>query len=397
MEVIMELNHTPTGERLHIGFFGCRNVGKSSLVNEITNQDMSIVSNIKGTTTDPVTKSMELLPIGPVVIIDTPGFDDEGSLGEQRINQAKRILRSCDIAILVTDATTALNQVEKHLISEFIKRKIPYIIAKNKIDLLKTDPVNDKNIIYISTIQKKGIDNLKNAISNLVEDSSKKVRYIADFIKPKDIVILVTPIDSSAPKGRMIMPQQLAIRDIIDSHAIPVITRESELKDTLLSLKKNPSLVVTDSQVFELVNKVIPKDIPLTSFSILMARYKGFLETAINGVKAIKNLKNSSRILISEGCTHHRQCEDIGTVKLPKLLKNFTGLDLQFEWTNGLTFPNDLTRFDLIIHCGACMLNSNEMNFRMTSSVNQEIPFTNYGIAIAYMKGILDRSIKFLY
>ena len=393
----MELNHTPTGERLHIGFFGCRNVGKSSLVNEITNQDMSIVSNIKGTTTDPVTKSMELLPIGPVVIIDTPGFDDEGSLGEQRINQAKRILRSCDIAILVTDATTALNQVEKHLISEFIKRKIPYIIAKNKIDLLKTDPVNDKNIIYISTIQKKGIDNLKNAISNLVEDSSKKVRYIADFIKPKDIVILVTPIDSSAPKGRMIMPQQLAIRDIIDSHAIPVITRESELKDTLLSLKKNPSLVVTDSQVFELVNKVIPKDIPLTSFSILMARYKGFLETAINGVKAIKNLKNSSRILISEGCTHHRQCEDIGTVKLPKLLKNFTGLDLQFEWTNGLTFPNDLTRFDLIIHCGACMLNSNEMNFRMTSSVNQEIPFTNYGIAIAYMKGILDRSIKFLY
>ncbi len=393
----MELNDTPTGERLHIGFFGCRNVGKSSLVNEITNQDMSIVSNIKGTTTDPVTKSMELLPIGPVVIIDTPGFDDEGSLGEQRINQAKRILRSCDIAILVTDATTALNQVEKHLISEFIKRKIPYIIAKNKIDLLKTDPVNDKNIIYISTIQKKGIDNLKNAISNLVEDSSKKVRYIADFIKPKDIVILVTPIDSSAPKGRMIMPQQLAIRDIIDSHAIPVITRESELKDTLSSLKKNPSLVVTDSQVFELVNKVIPKDIPLTSFSILMARYKGFLETAINGVKAIKNLKNSSRILISEGCTHHRQCEDIGTVKLPKLLKNFTGLDLQFEWTNGLTFPNDLTRFDLIIHCGACMLNSNEMNFRMTSSVNQEIPFTNYGIAIAYMKGILDRSIEFLY
>lgn len=393
----MELNDTPTGERLHIGFFGCRNVGKSSLVNEITNQDMSIVSNIKGTTTDPVTKSMELLPIGPVVIIDTPGFDDEGSLGEQRINQAKRILRSCDIAILVTDATTTLNEVEKHLISEFIKRKIPYIIAKNKIDLLKTDPVNDKNIIYISTIQKKGIDNLKNAISNLVEDSSKKVRYIADFIKPKDIVILVTPIDSSAPKGRMIMPQQLAIRDIIDSHAIPVITRESELKGTLSSLKKNPSLVVTDSQVFELVNKVIPKDIPLTSFSILMARYKGFLEIAINGVKAIKNLKNSSRILISEGCTHHRQCEDIGTVKLPKLLKNFTGLDLQFEWTNGLTFPNDLTRFDLIIHCGACMLNSNEMNFRMTSSVNQGIPFTNYGIAIAYMKGILDRSIEFLY
>ncbi len=400
----MALNNTPVGERIHIGFFGCRNVGKSSLVNSITNQDLSVVSDIKGTTTDPVKKSMELLPLGPVIIIDTPGFDDEGILGEKRIEKTKKILRSCDIAVLVTTAERGLNEVEKNLISIFEERKIPFIIAKNKLDILTQDERNKSNTseknteisekeIYVSAINKTGIEDLKKALGNLSKSRENKL-FLGDLIKPKDIVVLVTPIDSAAPKGRMIMPQQLAIRDIIDANGICVVTKESELKETLQSLNKKPTLVVTDSQVFEEVNKIVPEDIALTSFSILMARYKGFLKTAINGVNQISKLKNGSKILISEGCTHHRQCDDIGTVKLPNWLKKYTNLDLNFEWSSGTGFPNDLKKYDLIIHCGGCMLNENEMIFRMNSAVNQNVPFTNYGIAIAYMKGILERSIK---
>lgn len=400
----MALNNTPVGERIHIGFFGCRNVGKSSLVNSITNQDLSVVSDIKGTTTDPVKKSMELLPLGPVIIIDTPGFDDEGILGEKRIEKTKKILRSCDIAVLVTTAERGLNEVEKNLISIFEERKIPFIIAKNKLDILTQDERNKSNTseknteisekeIYVSAINKTGIEDLKKALGNLSKSRENKL-FLGDLIKPKDIVVLVTPIDSAAPKGRMIMPQQLAIRDIIDANGICVVTKESELKETLQSLNKKPTLVVTDSQVFEEVNKIVPEDIALTSFSILMARYKGFLKTAINGVNQISKLKNGSKILISEGCTHHRQCDDIGTVKLPNWLKKYTNLDLNFEWSSGTGFPNDLKKYDLIIHCGGCMLNENEMIFRMNSAVNQNVPFTNYGIAIAYMKEILERSIK---
>ncbi len=394
----MGLNNTPTGQRLHIGFFGCRNVGKSSLVNSVTNQDLSVVSDIKGTTTDPVKKSMELLPLGPVIIIDTPGFDDEGTLGQKRIEKTKKILRSCDIAVLVTDCEREFNETENELVSIFIERKIPYIVAKNKVDTLSKIPINTENIIYTSAIRKIGIEELKNAIGKLAgKNIDKNVRFVGDLIKEKDIVVLVTPIDSAAPKDRMIMPQQLAIRDIIDSNAIAVVTKETELKDTLNSLKKNPSLVITDSQVFEFVNKIVNEDIPLTSFSILMARYKGFLDTAVEGANFINNLKNGSKILISEGCTHHRQCDDIGTVKLPKWLEKYTGLKFDFEWSSGTGFPNDLSKFDLIIHCGGCMLNSNEMIYRMNSAKNQGIPFTNYGTAIAYMQGILERTIKPIY
>ncbi len=389
----MALNNTPVGERIHIGFFGCRNVGKSSLVNAITNQDLSVVSDVKGTTTDPVKKSMELLPLGPVIIIDTPGFDDDGLLGEKRIEKTKKILRSCDIAVLVTTAERDLNEVEKNLISIFEERKIPFIIAKNKLDILEKIPKNSEREIYVSAINKTGIEDLKNALGNLSKSNENKL-FLGDLIKPKDSVVLVTPIDSAAPKGRMIMPQQLAIRDIIDANGISVVAKESELKEVLESLSKKPALVVTDSQVFEEVDKIVPKDIPLTSFSILMARYKGFLDTAIDGVNKISKLKNGSKVLISEGCTHHRQCDDIGTVKLPNWLKKYTNLNLDFEWSSGTGFPNDLKKYDLIIHCGGCMLNENEMVFRMNSAVNQDVPFTNYGIAIAYMKGILERSIK---
>lgn len=384
---------------INIGFFGIRNVGKSSLVNKITNQDMSVVSNIKGTTTDPVKKSMELLPLGPVIIIDTPGFDDEGELGEKRIIQAQKILRSCDIAVLVTEAGRDLNKKEYEIISVFRKRNIPYIIAKNKIDLYEnfTD-VNNKttsleNTVFISVKQDIGIEDLKNKIGKVLNKKEKEIHLISDFIEEKDIVVLVAPIDGSAPKGRLILPQQLALRDILDKHGIPVIVQPNELKETINLLKENIKLVVTDSQAFNKVKDIVPLQIPLTSFSILMARYKGFLDIAVKGAKNIDLLENGAKILISEGCTHHRQCEDIGTVKLPKWLKEYTRKDLQFEWTNGQGFPEDLSKYSLIIHCGGCMLNENEIKFRMNEAKKQNVPLTNYGIAISYMQGILERSI----
>ena len=383
-------------ERIHIGFFGCRNVGKSSLVNRITNQDMSIVSNIKGTTTDTVKKSMELLPIGPVLIIDTPGFDDEGELGKKRVNATKKILQNCDVAILVTEVDRNLNNVEQELLEIFKNRKIPYIIVKNKCDIINKKFQNKDNIIYISAENGFGIEELKNKIGKSLKTSNEKP-LIGDLLEEKDIVVLVTPIDSAAPKNRLILPQQFAIRDIINASAIPIVVKETELQDAINLLNKKPKLVITDSQVFSFVNKVVPQDIKLTSFSILMARYKGFLETAIKGVKKIEELNSNSKILISEGCTHHRQCDDIGTVKLPKLLNNYTGLDLNFEWTSGNGFPEDLGQYDLVIHCGGCMVTTNELLHRMNISIEQNISFTNYGITIAYITGILNRSTEIFF
>lgn len=389
----MGLNDTPSAERLHIGFFGCRNVGKSSLVNAVTGQDLSVVSDVKGTTTDPVKKAMELLPLGPVLIIDTPGYDDEGALGKKRVDSTKRILRSCDIAVLVTEADRKLNDTENELVLLFKERHIPFLIVKNKADISDSPAVNEENTIYTSALNKTGIEALKNAIGASVRNKSKAVNYIGDLIKANDIVVLVTPIDSAAPKGRMILPQQQAIRDILDFGAVSVVTKETELEYTLKSLSKSPALVITDSQAFKQVSKIVPDEIPLTSFSILMARYKGFLSTAVQGVKALDSLKDGSRVLISEGCTHHRQCNDIGTVKLPKWLKDYTKADLNLEWSSGIGFPENLKDYDMVIHCGGCMLNDNEMKYRMETAQGQGIPFTNYGTVIAYMQGILKRSL----
>ena len=389
----MGLNDTPSGERITIGFFGCRNAGKSSLVNAVTGQDLSVVSNVKGTTTDPVKKAMELLPLGPVMIIDTPGYDDEGELGAMRVEKAEKILRMCDIAVLVKTAGKKNNAVENALVSLFEKKKIPYIIAENKSDLLCDIPKNTDKSVYTSALKKIGIEELKNAIGKSVKSDEPQLRLVGDLIHHGDFVILVTPIDSAAPKGRMILPQQQAIRDIIDSGAVAVTVRETELAEALASLGREPSLVVTDSQAFEIVSKIVPEGIPLTSFSILMARYKGFLKAAVEGAQKISSLNENSRVLISEGCTHHRQCDDIGTVKLPRWIEKFTGVRPLLEWSSGTGFPKSLADFDLVIHCGGCMLNSNEMQFRMNSAIEQGVPFTNYGTAIAYMQGILERSI----
>ncbi len=388
----MNLNETPSAERIHIGFFGCTNSGKSSLVNAVTGQDLSVVSDIKGTTTDAVKKTMELLPLGPVVMIDTPGYDDESLLGEKRIAAAEKILHKCDIAVLVT-THPVLNDIESRLISLFKKNGTSYLIAVNKSDLMASFPKNEENIIYTSALEKTGIEELKNALGKCVKNETKGVNFVGDLIGSGNIVVLVTPIDSAAPKGRLILPQQLAVRDIIDFGAAAVVTKEDMLENTLASLKNPPDLVITDSQVFQMVNEIVPKDISLTSFSILMARYKGFLETAVNGVKKIDSLKDGSKVLISEGCTHHRQCDDIGTVKLPKMLKQYTQSDLEFEWSSGNGFPEDLSKYDLVIHCGGCMVNEREMKYRMNSAQQQGTAFTNYGTALAYMQGILSRVI----
>lgn len=388
----MNLNETPSAERIHIGFFGCTNSGKSSLVNAVTGQDLSVVSDIKGTTTDAVKKTMELLPLGPVVMIDTPGYDDESLLGEKRIAAAEKILHKCDIAVLVT-THPVLNDIESRLISLFKKNGTSYLIAVNKSDLMASFPENEENIIYTSALEKTGIEELKNALGKCVKNETNGVNFVGDLIGPGNIVVLVTPIDSAAPKGRLILPQQLAVRDIIDFGAAAVVTKEDMLENTLAFLKNPPDLVITDSQVFQMVNEIVPKDISLTSFSILMARYKGFLETAVNGVKKIDSLKDGSKVLISEGCTHHRQCDDIGTVKLPKMLKQYTQSDLEFEWSSGNGFPEDLSKYDLVIHCGGCMVNDREMKYRMNSAQQQGTAFTNYGTALAYMQGILSRVI----
>ena len=408
----MSLNDTPSGERLRISFFGKRNAGKSSLVNAITNQEMSVVSDTLGTTTDPVSKAMELLPLGPVLITDTPGYDDSGELGELRVKRTKQILNKTDIAVLVTDAaegfeksgSPALN-VETELVDIFKEKNIPYIIVKNKCDLLVDEskdvhPINkdssddDSHIIYVSATEKTNIEELKEMIGRSVPSDGPSVRLVGDIIEKGQIIVLVIPIDESAPKGRLILPQQQAIRDILESGAYAVTTRETELKDLLESGKVKPDLVITDSQAFALVSQITPEDIPLTSFSILMARYKGFLDSAVMGAKAIDSLRDGDKVLISEGCTHHRQCGDIGTVKLPKWLKERTGKNLNITATSGADFPENLEDYKLIIHCGGCMLSSRELVYRMKCAEDAGVPFTNYGVAIAYMKGILRRSIS---
>lgn len=384
------INSTPSGERVHIGFFGMRNAGKSSLVNAVTNQELAVVSDTKGTTTDPVYKAMELLPIGPVMIIDTPGYDDEGALGELRIKKTLGILNKTDAAVLVVDAAVGKTDGDNELISLFNKKNIPYLIVYNKSDLKGCDT---KDGIAVSTKTKSGIDELMSAMASAFKDGGNDRRLIADLVSPMQLVVLVVPIDSSAPKGRLILPQQQTIRDLLEAGAVSVVVRETELKSTLDLLGKSVSLVVTDSQAFKKVSAETPIDIPLTSFSILMARYKGFLDIAVKGAAAIDKLKDGDTVLISEGCTHHRQCEDIGTVKLPKWLRERTGKNLNIETSSGREFPEDLSKYSLIIHCGGCMLNEREMRFRMQTAADSGVPITNYGTAIAYMQGILKRSI----
>ncbi|MBR1865659.1 MAG: [Lachnospiraceae bacterium] len=392
----MGLNDTQTAERIHIGFFGMRNAGKSSLVNRITNQEVSLVSDIKGTTTDPVKKSMELLPLGPVTIIDTPGFDDEGILGDMRVRKTKEVLSTCDIAVLVTDSN-ALSDAENALLSIIRQRGIPYLIVHNKTDLSKQKCSNTQTHFYLSAKHGTGIEDFKNALAASSGSHTKEIQFVADFITAGDLVILVTPIDGSAPKGRMILPQQQAIRDILDAGAISLVTQVETLPACLDRLKTPPALVITDSQAFAKVMNLVPGEIPLTSFSILMARYKGFLDEAVRGAAAIDRLPDHARVLISEGCTHHRQCEDIGTVKLPNWLKLHTGKELDIRFTSGHSFPDDLSAYNLIIHCGGCMLHDNELRNRMQQAVAAGTAFTNYGTAIAHMNGILERSIAPIY
>ncbi|MBR2992206.1 MAG: [Clostridiales bacterium] len=390
----MGLNDTPQAERIHIGFFGRTNAGKSSLVNKITNQDLAIVSDTKGTTTDPVYKAMEILPLGPVVIIDTPGFDDDGVLGEKRISRTKLVLNKTDVAVLVVDLVEGMAKTDEELIALFEQKGIPYIVAYNKADLKETVSAGKPNEIYVSSVTGKNIGELKEMIARAGLQKPAAAPLISDLIEAGDTVVLVIPIDSSAPKGRIILPQQQVLREVLDSHALAYIAQDTGLKDLLENLKTKPKLVVTDSQAFGKVSKIVPADIKLTSFSILLARHKGFLEAAVRGVKAIETIEDGDTILISEGCTHHRQCEDIGTYKLPKWLKEYTGKNFNIETTSGLSFAEDLSRYKMIIHCGGCMLNDREMMYRTKCASDCGIPMTNYGTAIAYMNGILWRSLE---
>lgn len=387
------LNNTPSGERIHIGFFGRRNSGKSSLVNAITGQDLALVSDIKGTTTDPVYKAMELAPLGPVMIIDTPGIDDKGELGDLRVKKTYQVLNKTDLAILVIDTVYGKAKEEKEIEALFKEKKIDYLIVYNKIDLVAQNAVKEDNVIYVSAKTGYRIRELKEKIAGLAISEKPKQRLVADLIKPSDFVVLVTPIDQAAPKGRLILPQQQTIRDILDADATAIVVKDTDLSDTLDGLGKKPRMVITDSQAFERVATVTPEDIYLTSFSILFARYKGILDHAVKGARALDKLEDGDTILISEGCTHHRQCEDIGTVKIPAWIRDYTKKDFNFKFSSGGQYPTDLAEFKLIIHCGGCMLNEKEMRYRLNSAVDQGVPITNYGILISYMQGILDRSI----
>ncbi len=411
----MGLNDTPSGERVHIGFFGRRNAGKSSLVNAVTGQEMAVVSDVKGTTTDPVRKAMELLPIGPVMIIDTPGFDDAGALGEKRVQRTKQILNRTDVAVLVVDGTEGLAECDGELIGIFEEKEIPYLIVYNKADLVepvsaggrpetetsnravvpKTDGKESADrIVYVSALRGEGIYELKEKIAEFGRSASEPRPLVSDLVGPADLVVLVIPIDSSAPKGRLILPQQQVIRDILEAGGAAICVKDTELSEVLAKLPGKPALVITDSQAFGRVSADVPENVLLTSFSILMARYKGLLDTAVEGVAAIDRLKDGDTVLIAEGCTHHRQCEDIGTVKIPAWLHKHTGKDLKIETCSGQSFPEDLSPYALVIHCGGCMLNEREVRYRMKCAKDQGVPITNYGIAIAYMHGILKRSVE---
>ena len=390
----MGLNHTPSSERLHIGIFGKRNAGKSSLMNAITGQSLAIVSDVKGTTTDPVSKAMELLPLGPVVMIDTPGLDDEGDLGSMRVKKAYQVLNKTDIALLVLDGTEKESKENQELLETIKEKRIPYLVVINKSDQIEVPTKVPEDTIYVSAYEGSNIYELKERIGALVPKQIKQKDLVADLIQPLDFVILVVPIDSSAPKGRLILPQQQVIRDILEAKAVSIVVKDTELKETLEKLPIKPKLVITDSQVFKEVSDIVPEDIELTSFSVLFARYKGNLWEAVKGARAIEMLEDGDKVLISEGCTHHRQCEDIGTVKMPRWIKQYTGKEIQFEFCSGTEFPSDLSSYKMVVHCGGCTLNEREMKYRIRCSVDQEIPITNYGIFIAYMKGILERSIE---
>ena len=389
----MSLNSVPSGERIHIGFFGRRNAGKSSVVNAVTSQNLAIVSDVLGTTTDPVQKAMELLPLGPVVIIDTPGIDDEGELGALRVKRSYQVLNKTDIAVLVCDSAVGLTPDDKKLIEKIKAKNIPYIIAYNKSDTAKTEPGAD-NEICISAKTGENINELRELIAEKSRITQQERYIISDKLQQGDIVVLVVPIDKAAPKGRLILPQQQTIRDILDAHASAVVTQDVQLPQTLGALSKKPAFVITDSQAFARVSRDTPDDIRLTSFSILFANYKGNLRLAVEGVKAISELCEDDCVLISEGCTHHRQCGDIGTVKLPALIKKFTGITPKLEYSSGTEFPENLKKYRLIIHCGGCMLNEREMQYRLKCAEDEGIPITNYGTAIAYMNGILKRSLS---
>ncbi len=387
------LNETPSGERVHIAFFGLRNAGKSSLVNAVTGQDLAVVSDVKGTTTDPVSKAMELLPLGPVVIIDTPGLDDEGYLGELRVKRAMNVLAKCDVAVLVHDASQEFSRDEIDLMKIFDDRKLPYIVANNKADLM-TD--REPGRLYVSAITGENVNTLKERIASLVKKSVNEKRLVADLLTEGDIVVLVVPVDKAAPKGRLILPQQQTIRDILDSRCSCLVCQPQELAAMLKALTKTPRLVITDSQVFSQVDAIVPKDIPLTSFSILFARYKGDLKTLAEGAEKLSALNDGDKVLISEGCTHHRQCGDIGTEKMPAWIRNFSGASPEFSFTSGGEFPDveRLKNFSLVVHCGGCMLNEQEMKSRLERAKIAGVPIVNYGVAIAKMHGILNRSLE---
>ena len=395
----MSLNATPSSERVHIGIFGKRNAGKSSLINAITGQNLAIVSEAKGTTTDPVYKAMELLPMGPVMIIDTPGIDDEGVLGNLRIQKAYQVLNKTDIALVIIDAAVGPSAEDLRLIKRINAKKIPLLIVINKCETINEDKktayqalLSNGKLLFVSAEQKLNIFELKEAIAQTVPADENKAQIVADLLSPSDFVVLVVPIDSAAPKGRLILPQQQTIRDILEADAAAIVVKENELTNTLQNLGKRPKLVITDSQVFKKVAAETPADILLTSFSILFARYKGNLQTSVQGVTALESLEDGDKILIGEGCTHHRQCDDIGTVKLPRWIKEYTGKNPEFIFTSGTEFPLDLSPYKMIIHCGACMLNEREMQYRIKCAADQNIPFTNYGITIAYINGILKRT-----
>ncbi len=390
----MSLNGTVSAERLHIAFFGRRNAGKSSLVNQVTGQQLAVVSDVKGTTTDPVQKAMELLPLGPVVIIDTPGIDDEGALGELRVQKTKQILAKTDIAILVVDAALGMQSEDQALETLFQERKLPYLIAFNKADLLQDRGALPQNALYTSAATGEGVETLKERMGALVKENQNEKHLVADLLNPGDTVVLVIPIDESAPKGRLILPQQQTIRELLEAGCSALCCRDTELPQTLNSLREPPKLVITDSQAFGRVSKMVPPEIPLTGFSVLFARYKGDLPTLVNGAAALARLNDGDRVLISEGCTHHRQCNDIGTVKMPGWIRDYCGKNIEFSFTSGGEFPEDLGNYALVVHCGGCMLNEKEMHHRMEKANAAQVPMVNYGVAIAQMHGILKRSLE---
>ena len=388
----MGLNDTPSAERVHIAFFGRRNAGKSSLLNAVTQQNIAIVSDTLGTTTDPVYKAMELLPLGPVMLIDTAGIDDEGELGSLRVKKTRQILNKTDIAVLVVDATVGLSDFDKEILELAKLKEIPTVTVYNKADLLKETPKNDGKI-YVSAEKNIGVNELRETIGKLVSEP-KQEPLVSDLLGEGKTALLIVPIDKAAPKGRLILPQQQVIRDLLDNNCVAIVAKETEVQKVLSNLKTPPSLAITDSQIFPLAAKQVPSNIPLTSFSILMARKKGLLKTAVKGAFAIEDLKDGDTVLIAEGCTHHKQCEDIGSVKIPRWIREYTGKDINFKTVSGTEFPEDLSEYRLIIHCGGCMLNEREVKYRMKSAEDMGIPITNYGTAIAYVKGILKRSIE---